>query len=125
MANPVDVHVGAKLRLIRNARGMSQAELGKQVGVAFQQIQKYERGDNRVSASMLFMMANALKISIADFFSGLDADFDPAIPVMPNKPLTVQSIKLATAFEQIEDSAARNQILKLINTLASSDEQAA
>ena len=125
MANPVDVHVGAKLRLIRNARGMSQSELGKQVGVAFQQIQKYERGDNRVSASMLFMMANALKISIADFFTGLDAEFDPATPVMANKPLNKQTIKLTTAFEQIENSAARKQILKLVNTLASSDEQVA
>lgn len=70
--HPVDVHVGACLRAFRGQRGMSQTKLASTVGVTFQQIQKYEKGTNRVSASMLYELAAALDVSVADFFSGFE-----------------------------------------------------
>ena len=67
-SDPVDVHIGSRLRSERQARGLSQTELGAALGVTFQQVQKYERGVNRVSASTLFRAATALGLPIAAFF---------------------------------------------------------
>jgi transcriptional regulator with XRE-family HTH domain len=66
-ANPIDRHVGARIRMQRMVRGLSQTELGKAVGVTFQQVQKYEKGVNRVGASRLQQIANVLKVK-PDFF---------------------------------------------------------
>lgn len=72
-ADPVDVSVGRRILLTRKARGVSQQVLAEAVGVTFQQIQKYERGTNRVSASMLYRIAEALGASVAEFFAEGDA----------------------------------------------------
>ena len=69
--HPIDLHVGRRLRELRLLRGMSQSDLGKCVGVTFQQIQKYERGTNRVSASTLYEFATQLAVSVAFFYDGL------------------------------------------------------
>lgn len=66
--NPVDAHVGQRIRLLRISRGMRQQDLADAVGVKFQQLQKYETGSNRVSASRLVMLAKALDVRIADLF---------------------------------------------------------
>lgn len=68
VADPIDVYIGQRLRAERLARKMSQADLGAALNVTFQQIQKYERGDNRVSASMLSRAAEALDLSVTEFF---------------------------------------------------------
>lgn len=68
LADPVDVAVGARIRLLRKLRGMSQQALAEEAGVTFQQIQKYERGANRVSASMLARIAGALNTPVAEMF---------------------------------------------------------
>src|ERR1700742_157630 len=68
LADPVDIAVGARLRLLRKMRGMSQQALAEAAGVTFQQIQKYERGSNRVSASMLSRIAKALQTPVAEMF---------------------------------------------------------
>ena len=68
MADPVDVAVGARIRLLRKVRGLSQQALAETAGVTFQQIQKYERGANRVSASMLARIAGALNSPVAEMF---------------------------------------------------------
>lgn len=70
-ATRIDIHVGKKLRRFRNARDLSQQKLGTQVGITFQQIQKYERGTNRISASRLYQFARALDVSVSDFYEGL------------------------------------------------------
>ena len=67
-ATPIDRHVGARIRMQRMVRGVSQTELGTAVGVSFQQVQKYEKAANRVSTSRLQLIANTLKVA-ADFFS--------------------------------------------------------
>lgn len=74
--SPVDVHIGARLRLLRSERRLAQQKLGDAVGVSFQQIQKYEKGTNRISASMLYAIARRLAVPLAAFIEGLP---DPAL----------------------------------------------
>jgi transcriptional regulator with XRE-family HTH domain len=71
--DPIDVHVGARVRAERNRCGLSQGELGTAIGVTFQQIQKYERGANRISASMLLRIANTLDVAVAELFPASEA----------------------------------------------------
>jgi transcriptional regulator with XRE-family HTH domain len=75
--DPVDIYVGDQVRAERIRAGWSQTDLGKAIGVTFQQVQKYERGTNRVSASMLVRAAKALGVSVADFFPSEDLDLKP------------------------------------------------
>ena len=75
-SHPVDVHVGARLRLRRVLRGMSQEDLGKHLGLSFQQVQKYERGANRVSASRLWQLAGVLEVPVSFFFDDMAAAND-------------------------------------------------
>ena len=74
MKHPVDVHVGQRVRQRRWMVGMTQQQLADKVGIKFQQIQKYETGMNRVSASRLWDIAHAMNVTINFFFEGLDAD---------------------------------------------------
>ncbi|MFD1510876.1 helix-turn-helix domain-containing protein [Lacimonas salitolerans] len=73
MAHPVDVHVGKRIRQRRWLVGMTQQQLAESVGIKFQQIQKYETGANRVSASRLWDIAEALEVEVSFFFDGLNA----------------------------------------------------
>ena len=72
MPHPVDVHVGSAIRKLRRDAGMTQQQLAEMVGIKFQQIQKYETGANRVSASRLWEIARALEVPVERFFSGFD-----------------------------------------------------
>jgi transcriptional regulator with XRE-family HTH domain len=78
MTHPVDVHVGKKIRQRRWLAGMTQQQLAEQVGIKFQQIQKYETGANRVSASRLWDISDALDVPVSFFFEGLETDSDGA-----------------------------------------------
>ncbi|MBE1292111.1 MAG: helix-turn-helix transcriptional regulator [Shimia sp.] len=78
MTHPVDVHVGKKIRQRRWLTGMTQQQLAEQVGIKFQQIQKYETGANRVSASRLWDISDALDVPVSFFFEGLETDSDGA-----------------------------------------------
>ncbi|CUH69068.1 transcriptional repressor DicA [Thalassovita autumnalis] len=78
MAHPVDVHVGKRVRHRRWMVGMTQQQLAEKVGIKFQQIQKYETGTNRVSASRLWAIAEALNVEVSFFFEGLDGDQEEA-----------------------------------------------
>lgn len=69
--DPIDIHVGQQIRFYRTLRGISQERLAQGLGVSFQQVQKYERGTNRISASMLFRSAQVLGVAVAKFFDGL------------------------------------------------------
>ena len=73
MAHPVDVHVGKRIRQRRWLTGMTQQQLAQKVGIKFQQIQKYETGANRVSASRLWDIADALEVQVSFFFEGIEA----------------------------------------------------
>jgi transcriptional regulator with XRE-family HTH domain len=76
--DPVDIHVGERIRLARNARALAQADLGVEIGVSFQQLQKYENAANRVSASRLFHLSRALDVPISYFFDGIDGQGETA-----------------------------------------------
>lgn len=88
MAHPVDVHVGKRIRHRRWLAGMTQQQLAESVGIKFQQIQKYETGANRVSASRLWDIATSMDVDIAFFFEGIEAaevpaTLDEATPAAP------------------------------------------
>ena len=74
MYHPVDLHVGTRLRQRRDMLRVTQTELAGRLGVSFQQVQKYEKGRNRISASRLWELASALGVPVAYFFEGLDLD---------------------------------------------------
>ncbi len=128
-ANPVDIHVGARVRLRRLMLRMSQDKLGETLGVTFQQIQKYERGANRVSASRLWGMADVLNVPIQYFFEGLaeqaltggfsDNDQTPMVYDFINSP---DGVQLAAAFSRITDAKVRRQVLQLVRALSGETE---
>src|SRR3569832_1926650 len=89
--NPVDIHVGSRIRLRRNMLGMSQEKLGENLGITFQQIQKYEKGTNRVGASRLQAIASILGVPVAFFFE--DA---PGQDLTANRGLTEERTKTNT-----------------------------
>ncbi|WP_159952683.1 helix-turn-helix transcriptional regulator [Rhizobium sp. 18065] len=113
--DPVDVAVGSHVRELRQARGISQSAFGAHLGVTFQQIQKYESGRNRVSASNLHHMASHMKVIISAFFEGL-----PNGPVETVKPLSGDAHVLALQFEKIEEPSVRKAVATLFNKLSSS-----
>jgi transcriptional regulator with XRE-family HTH domain len=119
--NPVDVHVGRQLRRLRKAKGLSQAQLADAIGVTFQQVQKYERGANRLSASKLFESGKALDASPTAFFQGLLDDGEPTPPLadpfidLAHAP---DGQTLATEFLRIDCRATRAALVHLVRRLA-------
>src|SRR5271155_125722 len=79
--HPIDVHVGSRVRLRRNMLGLSQEKLGEAIGLTFQQVQKYERGANRIGASRLMELSRVLDVPVSFFFDETDPVRAPAIPV--------------------------------------------
>lgn len=121
--NPVDRHVGLRIRLRRKELGISQERLADSIGLTFQQVQKYERAANRVSASKLWEMSRALSTNIAYFYEGL-----PAGPELPgaNLPretlqdflMTPEGMELAAIFPKVAKGRVRRKILDLVRTVA-------
>lgn len=121
--SPVDAHVGARIRLRRKLLGMSQQHLAERLGLTFQQVQKYERGVNRVSASKLYETAQVLQAPVTHFFEGLDdepsakrrSDGEAAVTAFL---MTTEGLELATLFPRIPKGRMRHQVLELVRTLA-------
>src|SRR4051794_33147217 len=80
-AHPMDVHVGSRVRLRRTLSGLSQEKLGDALGLTFQQVQKYERGANRISASRLFTLSQVLDVPVSFFFEDMSVASPPGVPV--------------------------------------------
>jgi transcriptional regulator with XRE-family HTH domain len=116
-SNPVDEAVGARIRLLRKRRKMSQAELGKALGVTFQQVQKYENSRNRVSASRLHLVANALNVSITDLFDGASATSSTS-RVTKSLAFDPQALRLAEAFVKISDKELRSSLVDVAEGMA-------
>jgi len=124
-ANPVDVHVGSRVRLRRQVMKMSQERLGDQLGVTFQQVQKYERGSNRVGASRLWKMSRVLDVPVGFFFDGLAEEGSVAefaegdqLPIVYDFIRSTDGVALAKAVSQIKNKSVRRQILELARSLA-------
>lgn len=124
--NSIDIHVGSRIRLRRVMLGLSQEKLGDGLGITFQQVQKYEKGTNRVGASRLQHISELLDVHISYFFEGVpDASQDRA-PVAPSALSqflnSKEGISLAKAFSAIEDSRVRRRVLELVQSLGSHTE---
>ncbi len=113
--DPVDMNAGAILRALRAWRSMSQEDLGKAVGITFQQIQKYERGANRMAASTLYHISRALDVSVIEFFAGLDG----VLPDTKHLWLSKDEIKLLKTYRGIREPDAQKHVMKLVETVAS------
>ena len=123
--NPIDVHVGSRVRLRRQLLKMSQEKLGEELGVTFQQVQKYERGANRVGASRLYRLSRVLDVPVQYFFEGLGeksaatgmAEGDQT-PIVYDFIQSSDGVALAESFSRIRDVRVRRRILELVRTLA-------
>src|SRR4029453_1889583 len=121
--DPVDLEVGHRIRIERLARGLSQTALANQLGVTFQQVQKYEKGVNRVGAGRLTKIANVLGIPVSTFFGAHDettiARSDRGSASSPLKLLTVPgALRLLRAYSQLNEGKMRRSIIELVEDIA-------
>lgn len=129
---PVDVHVGARLRQRRILIGMSQEKLGEAIGLTFQQVQKYERGANRIGASRIYQLSNVLAVSVSYFFDDMPADVqrthgayaatqddNTAMGVRLGQDVLAKrlTLELARAFYAIPDEGVRQSVFELIKSM--------
>jgi transcriptional regulator with XRE-family HTH domain len=131
--NPIDVHVGGRVRLRRTLLGMSQEKLGEALGLTFQQVQKYERGANRVGSSRLFDLSRVLDVPVSFFFDDMSDDIkaqapslligggleEPPQQAFEHDPLTKrETLELVRAYYRITDAAVRKRVYELAKALA-------
>jgi len=115
--DPLDAMVGAKIRVLRLSRGLSQSDLADQIGVTFQQVQKYEKGANRVGASRLSQIANVLGISVGELFE--QSRQRPGAASSPLKLLVEPgAVRVLEAYVQTTDPRLRRAIVNLIEGIA-------
>lgn len=125
-ANKIDRHVGSRVKARRQVLGISQEKLGGALGVTFQQIQKYEKGTNRISASRLQQIGATLGVPVGYFFEGLqDAPSRAAGFGEPSAPSytvdavsTDEGLRLMRAFLRIQDPAVRRRIIELVESIS-------
>jgi transcriptional regulator with XRE-family HTH domain len=108
-SNPIDVHVGSRVRLRRTLLGMSQEKLGEAIGLTFQQVQKYERGANRIGSSRLFDLSRVLDVPISFFFDDMPED-----PEYDLKPITSPGLAETRAIEFEPDPMAKRETLEVV-----------
>ena len=134
--NPIDVHVGSRVRLRRTLLGLSQEKLGEALGLTFQQVQKYERGANRIGASRLFDLSRVLDVPISFFYDDMSSNTsaksprnivslaDQAVePFEPDPLAKRETLELVRAYYRIKEPAVRKRILGLTKALANADDQ--
>ncbi|MFC3071632.1 helix-turn-helix domain-containing protein [Shinella pollutisoli] len=129
--NPIDIHVGSRIRLRRTMLGMSQEKLGESLGITFQQIQKYEKGTNRVGASRLQNISSILNVPVSFFFEdapGDRADVQSGLAEASSSNYVVdflsssEGLQLNRAFVKITDPKVRRKLVDLVKALAAEAE---
>lgn len=129
--NPIDVHVGSRIRLRRNMLGLSQEKLGENLGITFQQIQKYEKGTNRVGASRLQAISSILNVPVSFFFEDAPGSGNASQQgfAEDNEATYVvdflnsnEGVQLTRAFTKISDPKVRRKIIDLVKSLAADGE---
>jgi transcriptional regulator with XRE-family HTH domain len=127
--NPIDVHVGSRIRLRRNMMSMSQEKLGELLGITFQQIQKYEKGSNRVGASRLQAISSILSVPVSFFFEDAPTENPPGgfgesagANYVVDFLSSTEGLQLNRAFIRIQDPKVRRKILDLVKTLADDED---
>jgi transcriptional regulator with XRE-family HTH domain len=131
--NPIDIHVGSRVRLRRTLLGMSQEKLGEAIGLTFQQVQKYERGANRIGASRLYDLSRVLDVPVSFFFDDVrPAGDDPdarhseaggqhdRMPGEPDPMAKRETLELVRAYYRIVDPTVRRRIFELTKAVAAS-----
>jgi transcriptional regulator with XRE-family HTH domain len=118
--NKIDKIVGRNIRLGRLAKGLSQTELGRSIGVTFQQVQKYEKGTNRVGSGRLFQIAAVLDVDIKALFEGSEFPEHSNEHSMMDIMSEPQSFRLVQAFAEIGNPALRRSVVSLVESLAHS-----
>jgi len=130
--NPIDKHVGSRVRMRRMMLGMSQEKLGNALGLTFQQVQKYEKGTNRIGASRLQQIAQILQVQVAFFFEGAPTVGGSRVDGMSEAPspayvsdflATSDGLALTKAFMRIADSKLRRRIVDLVEQIAIYDKR--
>ena len=121
--NPIDTHVGSRVRMRRLILGMSQEKLGDAIGLTFQQVQKYEKGTNRMGSSRLVQIANVLKVPVTFFFEGTPGQSKldgkaPSPAYVSNFLATSDGLALTKAFMRIKDAKLRHSIVKTVEEIA-------
>lgn len=124
--NPIDRHVGSRVRMRRVLAGVSQEKLGNALGLTFQQVQKYEKGSNRISASRLQQIAKLLDVPVHFFFDGAPTDDAPAGVFSDSSSTahvtgflaTGEGVQLSKAFVRIKGARVRRRIIDLVESLA-------
>jgi transcriptional regulator with XRE-family HTH domain len=126
-ANPIDVHVGSRVRLRRMLLGMSQEKLGEHLGLTFQQIQKYEKGINRIGASRLFDLSRVLAVPVQFFYEELPVAGGEKAAGFAERPAesyaveflgSREGLELNKAFARISDPRVRRSIVELVRAFA-------
>lgn len=128
--NPIDVHVGSRVRLRRMILGISQEKLGKSLGLTFQQIQKYEKGANRIGASRLFDLSQLLEVPIQFFFEDYGAAISAPAGLAESDPgdafmellSSPEGVQLCRYFSSIRDSQVKKRVLDLVKTIAETED---
>lgn len=127
--NYFDKHVGRKIKLKRSSLGITQGELGDMLGVTFQQIQKYEKGDNRIGAGKLYEISTILNVPVSYFFDGLEnnklnlkdneegSSYDTTLSNVPEKEVST----LLKFFIKIKDKKIRDSVIELAKSLSKKD----
>jgi transcriptional regulator with XRE-family HTH domain len=131
LPNPVDKHVGSRVRMRRMMLAMSQEKLGDALGLTFQQVQKYEKGTNRISASRLQQMSNILQVPVPFFFEGAPhvpgqrkgTGEAPSPAYVSEFLATADGLALTKAFMRIEDVKLRRRIVHLVEEIAGEDDR--
>jgi transcriptional regulator with XRE-family HTH domain len=133
--HPIDIHVGTRVRLRRNMLGLSQEKLGEAIGLTFQQVQKYERGANRIGASRLHDLSRVLDVPVSFFFDDMDPVRAPAIPAGFSEPPAEafdsdplrkrETVELVGAYYKIDDPTVRRRLFELAKALSSGEKAAA
>ena len=120
----VDAHVGSRLRLLRMQRGMSQSALGECAGITFQQVQKYERGTNRISASRLWVFADVLDVDVGFFFDGIEIRKPESLEHDTREADATEAmmqssygLKLCAAVSKIRSKEQRRNLLSLAKSM--------
>jgi len=124
--NPIDRHVGSRVRMRRMLAGISQERLGEALGLTFQQVQKYEKGSNRISASRLQQIAKMLDVPVAFFFDGAPTgDLSPSgfadagsTTYISDFLATSEGVQLTKAFTRIKSTRLRRRVIDLVEAMA-------
>ena len=120
MFHPIDMHVGKRVRFKRKMMGLTQSDLGEKVSLTFQQIQKYEKGENRISASKLFQIAQILSTNVSFFFEGFNEGQET---IQENVAIDdKQAVELVQSFKAIKNPKLKKRIMMLIDSVVDEED---